>query len=178
MHAQGNNTKYFGGVTGENNGTIEDATNTGAVVVENAQYVGGIAGKNNGTLNDAGNTGSVIGGNNVGGVAGMNDEKGIIKGEISNKGKVEATNGGAGGIFGENKADADGVILINNGTVIGKGNTGGDTGTGGLIGINSGNFTHSSLINSVDGKVSGGSNVGGLIGINSGNIAGGREQKY
>ena len=173
LHAQGNNAKYFGGVTGENNGTIEDATNTGAVVVENAQYVGGITGKNNGTLNDAGNTGSVIGGNNVGGVAGMNDEKGTIKGEISNKGKVEATNGGAGGIFGENKAKADGVTLINNGTVIGKGNTG----TGGLIGINSGNFTHSSLINSVDGKVSGGSNVGGLIGINSGNIAGGREQK-
>ena len=173
LHAQGNNTKYFGGVTGENNGTIKDATNTGAVVVENAQYVGGITGKNNGTLNDAGNTGSVIGGNNVGGVAGMNDEKGTIKGEISNKGKVEATNGGAGGIFGENKANADGVTLINNGTVIGKGNTG----TGGLIGINSGNFTHSSLINSVDGKVSGGSNVGGLIGINSGNIAGGREQK-
>lgn len=173
LHAQGNNAKYFGGVTGENKGTIEDATNTGAVVVENAQYVGGITGKNNGTLNDAGNTGSVIGGNNVGGVAGMNDEKGIIKGEISNKGKVEATNGGAGGIFGENKAKADGVTLINNGTVIGEG----DTGTGGLIGINSGNFTHSSLINSVDGKVSGGSNVGGLIGINSGNIAGGREQK-
>ena len=173
LHAQGNNAKYFGGVTGENNGTIKDATNTGAVVVENAQYVGGITGKNNGTLNDAGNTGSVIGGNNVGGVAGMNDEKGTIKGEISNKGKVEATNGGAGGIFGENKANADGVTLINNGTVIGKG----DTGTGGLIGINSGNFTHSSLINSVDGKVSGGSNVGGLIGINSGNIAGGREQK-
>ena len=173
LHAQGNNAKYFGGVTGENNGTIENATNTGAVVVENAQYVGGITGKNNGTLNDAGNTGSVIGGNNVGGVAGMNDEKGTIKGEISNKGKVEATNGGAGGIFGENKANADGVTLINNGTVIGEG----DTGTGGLIGINSGNFTHSSLINSVDGKVSGGSNVGGLIGINSGNIAGGREQK-
>ena len=173
LHAQGNNAKYFGGVTGENNGIIEDATNTGAVVVENAQYVGGVAGKNNGTLNDAGNTGSVIGGNNVGGVAGMNDEKGIIKGEISNKGKVEATNGGAGGIFGENKANADNVTLINNGTVIGKG----DTGTGGLIGINSGNFTHSSLINSVDGKVSGGSNVGGLIGINSGNIIGGREQK-
>ena len=173
LHAQGNNAKYFGGVTGENKGTIEDATNTGAVVVENAQYVGGITGKNSGTLNDAGNTGSVIGGNNVGGVAGMNDEKGTIKGEISNKGKVEATNGGAGGIFGENKANADGVTLINNGTVIGKGNTG----TGGLIGINSGNFTHSSLINSVDGKVSGGSNVGGLIGINSGNIAGGREQK-
>ena len=173
LHAQGNNTKYFGGVTGENNGTIKDATNTGAVVVENAQYVGGITGKNNGTLNDAGNTGSVIGGNNVGGVAGMNDEKGTIKGEISNKGKVKATNGGAGGIFGENKANADGVTLINNGTVIGEG----DTGTGGLIGINSGNFTHSSLINSVDGKVSGGSNVGGLIGINSGNIAGGREQK-
>ena len=173
LHAQGNNAKYFGGVTGENNGTIEDATNTGAVVVENAQYVGGITGKNNGTLNDAGNTGSVIGGNNVGGVAGMNDEKGTIKGEISNKGKVEATNGGAGGIFGENKANADGVTLINNGTVIGEG----DTGTGGLIGINSGNFTHSSLINSVDGKVSGGSNVGGLIGINSANIIGGREQK-
>ena len=55
MHAQGNNAQYFGGVTGENNGIIEDATNTGAVVVENAQYVGGIAGKNNGTLNDAGN---------------------------------------------------------------------------------------------------------------------------
>ena len=76
-------------------------------------------------------------------------------------------------IFGENKADADGVILINNGTVIGNG----DTGTGGLIGINSGNFTHSSLINSVDGEVSGRSNVGGLIGINSGDITGGREQK-
>lgn len=163
--------KYFGGIAGVNTGTINKATNTADVNADGATYVGGIVGKNDGKLEDmAGNSGNVTGKDFVGGVAGQNNN--IINDvNASNTGVVNATNGGAGGIFGENNADVINSELTNNGSVIGNGGSG----TGGIFGVNSGDITYSSLKNNIEGQVIGTQNVGGLIGINTGKITGGRD---
>ena len=124
---------YFGGVAGINGekggskGTITNATNSANVIAINADYVGGIVGWNteNGVLSGAGNSneGRVEGKSYVGGVAGLNDA--AITGKvdsmigIKNSGVVIAHQGGAGGIFGENKGDITYVEMTNNGTVSG-----------------------------------------------------------
>ena len=174
LNATGLNAEYFGGVTGINtkDGIITNATNRGNINASGATYVGGIAGQNSGELiNLNGNYGTVIGGDKVGGVAGINTED-IDGAELVSAGTV-TSDGGAGGIFAENSGDITNSDLSNNGAVEGDKNNP-DSGTGGLIGINSGDIEKTSLRNEVNGKVSGVYNVGGLIGINSGTIAGGR----
>lgn len=183
--------KYFGGIAGHNamsndngtikKGTIKNATNTADVTAEGASYVGGIVGQNDGILSgEIGNEGNVIGKDYVGGVAGQQNNTNDISGTedkhriFTNSGTVEATNGGAGGIFGENTGNLTYVEMTNSGTVTGT--DGRVSGTGGLIGVNSGNIKYSSLKNEVGGNVSGVNNVGGLIGINTGEIEGGRDK--
>lgn len=181
------NPQYFGGVTGYNDekATITNATNIGNVKAEDANYVGGITGLNRGNLQDAGNTGVVIGKNYVGGVAGKNEHNyDDITGSpeklynITNKGVVEALNGGAGGIFGENTGNLKYVELKNEGIVIGNEKTDPDglAGTGGVIGVNSGTIEYSSLINTKDATVVGADDVGGLIGVNTGSVKGDRDE--
>lgn len=193
--ASGENApKYFGGVAGINGedkeggskGTITNATNSANVIAINADYVGGIVGWNtkNGILSGAGNSneGRVEGKSYVGGVAGLNNA--AITGElnsmigIKNSGVVIAHQGGAGGIFGENKGNITYVEMTNNGIVTGTDGEGtGLNGTGGIFGVNSGTVTYSSLKNQVNGQVIGTQNVGGLIGKNTGTITGGRTEK-
>ncbi len=165
--------QFFGGIAGENTkgGIIKNATNTADVNADGATYVGGIVGQNNGTLKDmAGNSGNVTGKDYVGGVAGQNNTAldGVI---ASNDGTVKATEGGAGGIFAENKGNITNSTLTNNMVV--AGGTSGST--GGIIGVNSGHITYSSLKNEADAQVIGMNNVGGLIGKNTGDITGGRD---
>lgn len=165
--------QYFGGIAGENTekGIINNATNTADVNADGATYVGGIVGENDGTLeNMAGNSGNVTGKDYVGGVAGKNNTAldGVI---ASNDGTVKATEGGAGGIFAENKGNITNSTLTNNMVV--AGGTSGST--GGIIGVNSGHITYSSLKNEADAQVIGMNNVGGLIGKNTGDITGGRD---
>lgn len=189
------NATYFGGVVGQNSGTINGATNKSSVDVaaEGATYVGGIIGQNTGTGELQGtilNEGKVSGLSNVGGIIGENqnasllnnqtkDEHGnIIRLQITNEGNVSATKGGAAGIFYKNNiTGTEGDVnanAINNVDIINKGTvTGGkddDSITGGLFGINTGNITNSTLTNT--GKVTGGGTVGGLIGNNSGSASG------
>lgn len=155
---------------------ITNATNKGNITAENATYVGGIAGQNSGELiNLNGNYGTVIGGDKVGGVAGINTED-IDGAELVSAGTVKS-DGGAGGIFAENSGDITNSDLSNNGAVEGDKNNP-DSGTGGLIGINSGDIEKTSLRNEVNGEVSGVYNVGGLIGINSGVIIGEKGEGY
>ena len=175
---EGKTAEYFGGVTGINEGTITNATNRGNINASGASYVGGITGQNDGTLSGAGNKGKVTGKDYVGGVAGLNTKAVIgtvdnIIG-IKNEGTVIAEAGGAGGIFGKNKANIQYAEFVNSGKVTGTAGT--LSGTGGIFGENTGNIDHSSLKNEVNGNVSGVNNVGGLIGINSGTIEGGRDE--
>lgn len=189
--------KYFGGVAGINGhrnedgtiidpGTITSATNTNDIIAPEADYVGGIVGWNpeGATLNGMGNSneGRVEGASHVGGVAGLNeaDIKGTVDAMIGieNSGVVIAHNGGAGGIFGENKGAIEYVEMTNNGIVSGSAVKDGEgtDGTGGIFGVNSGDVTYSSLKNEIGGQVMGTQNVGGLIGVNTGNITGGRTE--
>lgn len=186
------NAQFFGGVTGENVGTITNATNRARVDAAQASYVGGIVGKNTsdgekvGQLLGMGNSneGFVIGNNYVGGVIGKNEVAITGTAEesvgIVNSGTVIALAGGAGGIIGENSAKITHVIMKNEGEVHGNASADGsrdENGTGGIIGVNGSEaaITNSSLMNRVNGNVSGVANVGGIIGINHGVITGGRD---
>lgn len=179
--------QYFGGIVGQNGddkneGTIENATNSNKIVAPNASYVGGIVGWNTqkGKLIGMGNSneGEVIGGSYVGGVIGKNDaaigSKNAAQVGIKNEGVVIATNGGAGGLIGENNAAITNTIMTNKGEVYGN-NSNDGSGTGGLIGTNSGAISYSSMTNEVTGTVTGVYNVGGLIGVNKADITGGRD---
>lgn len=178
---------YFGGIAGQNaaGGTINNATNTADITAHGASYVGGIVGQNYGILSgEIGNEGNVIGKDYVGGVAGQQNNTNDISGRedkhriFTNSGTVEAEEGGAGGIFGENTGNLTYVEMTNSGTVTGTtGIDGSVSGTGGLIGVNRGDINYSSLKNEVGGNVSGVNNVGGLIGVNTGQIKGGRTEK-
>lgn len=174
---------YFGGVAGSNEsgGTITDATNQANVSAGGASHVGGIVGKNDGTLSGMnGNYGNVSGKDYVGGVAGENTQR-LEDVTAVNQGSVIASDGGAGGIFAVNGADASIVNshLTSSGTVTGT--TGdGKSGTGGIFGVNNADITGSILENKgytdENGEfhssiVTGTSNTGGLIGINTGSVS-------
>lgn len=181
-----NDPAFFGGVVGQNSGTIIGATNQSSVDVaaDGATYVGGIIGQNTSTGTLEGkirNGGTVSGLSNVGGIIGENKNANLLNNddnnerlEITNTGSVRATQGGAAGIFysnnisgteGDTNANAiNNVDITNSGTV--TGGTDENSVTGGLFGINSGNITNSTLTNT--GVVTGGGTVGGLIGNNSG----------
>ncbi len=166
--------EYVGGIVGVNGTLVVGANGNPELDANgNEKFEAG-----NSAITGAGNSnsGKVVGAKYVGGVAGLN--VGQVVGtahddvvEIQNQGTVIATNNGAGGIFGENRADISEAVLKNSGTVIGSTLDG----TGGIIGLNSGNISNSDLINTVDGLVVGMENVGGLIGINKGTITGGRD---
>lgn len=184
-----NDPAFFGGVVGQNSGTIIGATNQSSVDVaaDGATYVGGIIGQNTSTGTLEGkirNGGTVSGLSNVGGIIGENKNANLLNNddnnerlEITNTGSVRATQGGAAGIFysnnisgteGDTNANAiNNVDITNSGTV--TGGTDENSVTGGLFGINSGNITNSTLTNT--GVVTGGGTVGGLIGNNSGSAA-------
>lgn len=179
------NPKYFGGVVGQNSGTINGATNESSVDVaaDGATMVGGIIGQNTstGTLEgNIANKGLVSGKSNVGGIIGSNENQNILNNAdkdengqpnerlvVSNSGRVQAEDGGAAGIFYENTGAINNADLTNTGMVIGGSSA--DSVTGGLFGTNSGNITNSTLTN--NGTVYGGGTVGGLIGENRGNIS-------
>lgn len=173
-----NDPKYFGGVVGQNQGTIQGATNESSVDVaaDGASMVGGIIGENTETGKLEGtiaNKGVVSGKSDVGGIIGSNENDGILNNTsnnrlvVSNSGRVQAENGGAAGIFYENTGAINNADLTNTGMVIG----GKDAAsvTGGLFGMNSGKITNSTLTNT--GTVYGGGTVGGLIGKNEGDIS-------
>lgn len=184
LNITGSDAKYFGGIAGRNSGTIQGAVNKNAVTVEGGSFVGGIIGQNtdrgqfNGVISNLGN---VSGKDNVGGVIGENNNQGLLNntsGErlsISNSGSVEASGGGAAGIFYTHSGLIRNVDLTNSGTVTGGSSEGGVT--GGLFGtVNEIEVTdgHSQIWNSTltnTGTVTGGGTVGGLIGKNEANVS-------
>lgn len=169
---------YVGGITGQNTGLIEKVTNDGEVKAENATNVGGITGVNGidndktiGKIRgDISNNGTVNGKANVGGIAGVNFSESFAQDiTLYNAGKVVATDGGAGGIFYDNRADLANITLKNDAKVSGSNYV------GGVIGTNSGTIAQSNIINTVNGTVTGMLAVGGLVGLNDGTLTGGRD---
>lgn len=76
----------IGGLVGKNTGSVTAAYNTGAIKAKDSTYVGGIAGTNAGKIDQVfssiftqdGNEGQVEGKTAVGGLIGLNTEKGIV----------------------------------------------------------------------------------------------------
>lgn len=146
-----NDPKYFGGVVGQNQGTIQGATNESSVDVaaDGASMVGGIIGENTETGKLEGtiaNKGVVSGKSDVGGIIGSNKNDDILNNSagadrliVSNSGLVKAEDGGAAGIFYKNTGAINNADLVNTGMVIGGSSK--DSVTGGLIGVNTGDIT-------------------------------------
>lgn len=172
LQASDEQAQYFGGIVGDNYGTVTNATNTNEMRAEGANYVGGIIGYNHASgalTGNIENRGIVNGDSGVGGIIGLNKNTSILDRSdkerltISNYGNVKATSGGAAGIFYENEVKKiSNVDLANYGSIQGGENF--DGVSGGLFGSNSGEIINSSLINA--GTVTGGGVVGGLIGEN------------
>ena len=93
---------YVGGIAGQNNGSVKNCYNTGAVS-GSGWYVGGVVGDNSGIVTNCYNTGSVSGYSNaVGGVVGWNDN-----GSVENCYNIgEVSGSGSGGIVGNNTGSA------------------------------------------------------------------------
>ena len=152
---------YVGGLVGYLNGTLSDATATGAVSGSGTYggvYAGGLVGfQKGGTLSDATATGAVSGGSGVGGLVGyqygtLSDATatGAVSGDASVGGLVGGQNGGT-------LSDATAT-----GAVSGSGNY-----VGGLVGYqNSGTLSNATAT----GAVSGSNYVGGLVGFHRGTI--------
>ena len=167
--------QYVGGITGENKGTITNTNNDVELFVntdkvtadKQAQYFGGVAGinQNGGIIKDATNTADVnaYGATYVGGVVGKND--GTLQDMAGNSGNVTGKNF-VGGVAGQNNIALDGVNASNDGVV--KATEGG---AGGIFAENNADIINSTLTNNK--IVAGGAHTGatgGIIGKNSGDI--------
>ncbi|MBO4655606.1 MAG: hypothetical protein J5644_08675, partial [Bacteroidales bacterium] len=99
---------YVGGVCSSiENGVASECFNMGRIEAPNNanyNYCGGITGRNTALMSDCYNTGIISGGNNVGGVVGLNKKEGLTR--IYNAGTVTAT-GVVGGLANayDNKDD-------------------------------------------------------------------------
>ncbi len=89
---------YVGGVVGDNRGTVENCYNTGTVTGTD-DYVGGVVGYNSSIVENCYNTDTVTGNNFVGGVVG--DNGGSVK-NCYNTGEVNSRGNSVGGVVGNN----------------------------------------------------------------------------
>lgn len=168
------NTQTSGGIVGTNEGRISNAYNES--IIHGSENIGGVAGKN-GTqtskseqteLNDVANAVEIIGdagGNNVGGLVGMQEHASTNQGR--NTGAITGCTN-VGGMVGYNKADSYLKNLENSpqATITGI------TNVGGIAGVNEGVISADNQLNLVNsGKIHGWENVGGIAGKNSGSIA-------
>ena len=194
-----NNAGNAGGIVGVNNGksdfeTSDDGASTltgngiydvqsiGSVIAGNTSVVaGGLVGTNEGALgnsySDSAVTSTAGTSNGLGGVVGVNTEKGDVQFVDS----LGVTNGGTnsdnvGGIIGVNKGNM--YSGYNESIVSGKDNV------GGIIGQNTGKYendkwnggTVENVVNatSVTSEATDSKNTGGLVGTNTGSVTNGR----
>ena len=138
---------------------IQNLTVRGEIAPEGSQdQVGGVAGVNYGRISNCSFAGKVSGNGEIGGIAGVNEETGEIRG-CENSAAIVG-NHSAGGITGNNKG------ILNNCTNSGTVNTSGTEVTYGLD-----DFTAENLeqINSTS-NVAAHTDTGGIAGISSGKI--------
>lgn len=148
-----------GGVCGNNNGELQNCSNSSTVINNGRDGTGGVCGYNNkGTVRDCKNIGSVRGTAPLGGVCGVNNS-GIIE-NCFNEGTVSVTvtSANVGGVCGSN---SNGTIKCSYNTA----SVSGQYNVGGVCGSNS-NGTITNCFN--EGTVSGQDAVGGVCGANFG----------
>ena len=160
-----------GGLVGWNNnsGTIRVCYATGmADGGDGFDNVGGLVGRNNqGTITACYATGNV-GGDNVGGLVGLNDNDGTITAcyATGNANGEDGSNDGVGGLVGQNFA----TITACYATGMADGGDGNDD-VGGLVGFNNnGTITACYATGNADGGDGANDRVGGLVGNNVGTI--------
>lgn len=162
---------------GELTGGIYDVESTGSVIAGSSTAVaGGLVGTNNGGLANSfsdsavtvkvDNQNSVTTTGGLGGVVGVNTEKGNVQYVDS----LGVTNGGATG-----SSNIGGIIGTNNGNMYSGYNesiVSGANNVGGIIGTNAEGKKVENVVNATG--VEGKDNVGGLVGVNSGSVTNGR----
>lgn len=144
---------YIGGVTGRNDGTLENCSNEGDIIGSNAIGTGGMAGVNYTTVMNCSNTGSVTGSQSTGGIIGENE------GDMENCHNTGDVYGYyyVGGIVGNNSCKVE--FCSNKGCISGTEEV---NSVGGIAGSNFG--TVGACYNTE--VVSGFCNVGGIVGSN------------
>ena len=153
-------TDNFGGLAGENSGTITDSYATGSVSGSGYAALGGLVGENEvgGKINNSYATGDISGrGDSFGGLAGENSgtiTDSYATGSVSGSGYAAL-----GGLVGGNEIDGRIITSHATGGVSGQGDS-----FGGLAGANSGVVAASYATGSVSGQ--GFAAVGGLVGDN------------
>jgi hypothetical protein len=169
----------IGGLTGHNDGTVENSYATGDIM-GTGYSIGGLVGSNNGIITNSYATGSVTGTGTVGGLAGYSEKgeatimnshaTGNVTGAENVGGLVgynerNVTNSYATGNVTGTKKDIGGLAGYNDGVITSSyatGNVTGENTTGGLVG---GNAKLSKIKNSyATGNVTGTEYVGGLVG--------------
>lgn len=162
---------------GELTGGIYDVESTGSVIAGSSTAVaGGLVGTNDGGLANSfsdsavtvkvDNQNPVTTAGGLGGVVGVNTEKGNVQYVDS----LGVTNGGATG-----SSNIGGIIGTNNGNMYSGYNesiVSGKDNVGGIIGTNAADKNVENVVNATG--VEGVDNVGGLVGVNSGSITNGR----
>lgn len=170
--AMADSANAIGGVVGVNSGAdakldtvrslgiVNGTYNNGTVITNN---VGGIAGINNdyAQITKAYNVAQVSGGDNVGGIVG-NGTAGNLQ-EVVSAGDIISSGTNVGGIIG--KSDE---MVINSGRNTGE--VTGNENVGGIVGVNGQNSNMTNIINDANATIKGENNVGGLAGTNAGEI--------
>ncbi len=143
-----------GGLAGTNNGQINNSYVTGNVSGE--EMIGGLVGLNNGQTTSSHSNAFVYGDDeHVGGLVGVNESNGEIRGSFA-LGNVEGDDDGVGGLVGTNNGEISNSYAT--------GNVIGEESVGGLVGSNR---NSARIVNSyAAGNVSGDDEVGGLAGRN------------
>lgn len=146
--------RSVGGLVGHNSGSISDSNSKGSVKGEDYS-VGGLVGKNSGSIESSHAEGKITGDENVGGLAGIVDSKGIVKDSSASSEVIG--NRDIGGLVGQN---IEGSVSSSYST----GDVNGENFVGGLIGHNDGGDVSESF---ATGDVTGNISVGGLVGANT-----------
>ena len=164
----GGSVSNVGGISGWNEGSIQNCTNDAVINISVGSNIGGIAGTNftRAEILDSHNKQEVKGADHVGGIAGLNQW--LIGGEngSSNSGSVTGTGDYVGGIAGANSNARNTIENCNN-----SGDVSGASYVGGIAGTNSNAFTtEESRISGSNnsGSVTGtGNYIGGIVGYNN-----------
>lgn len=154
-----------GGIAGYNAGTIQSCTQNANLGTRQTgyTYIGGIAGVNAGTIETSAPDSVTISGEQaVGGVAGLNAQKGKIE-NITNCTVTVQGSQVVGGLAGKNNGTVQGSTLQNVNVVASGSNA------GGAVGQNSGTVQSVTVMG---GSVQGSDAVGGLAGENLGSVQG------
>jgi The GLUG motif. len=148
-------------IGGSNDGVIKNSSVDGTIT-STGNDIGGLVANNNGTVTESTFSGEVTGAFRVGGIAGNNEIKGIIR-NSSSAGEVTASNNNVGGIAGAN----GGLIKNSAATPAIQGNLTDGFNAGGLVGVNGKTDTDGTIESSyATGNIDGDSYVGGLVGQN------------